>query len=77
MSDEPRNWPPPSWAPIWLRCKSCGRDWDDWQPVMVPIKTWIAHCRTYRCPGCGADGKHIVVRQEPLSAPVSLPAETC
>ena len=75
MSDDVRERPPPSWTPIWLHCESCGRNWDDWQPVMVPIGTWTAHCRAYRCPGCRAGSKHIFLRKEPLVAPVNPRAE--
>ena len=56
----------PTWEPIWLRCKPCGHCWDDWQPNNVPAKTWIAHCRTYRCPECGKGPRAILLRSQPL-----------
>ena len=57
----------PTWEPIWLGCKRCGHEWDDWQPQMVPVATWVAHVRTYRCPECGARSGHIVLRVEPVA----------
>jgi hypothetical protein len=56
----------PSWTPIWLACK-CGKQWDDWQPRDVPVATWLAHVKTYRCPQCGKSGKNILVRAAPLA----------
>lgn len=52
----------PVWAPIWLWCKKCGKPWDDWQPQNVPIATWAAHVKTYRCPHCGAGGRNVLLR---------------
>jgi hypothetical protein len=23
----------PAWSPIWLACKACLHEWDDWQPT--------------------------------------------
>ena len=53
-----------SWGPIWLLCQDCGHAWDDWQSCRVPFETWIAHVKSYRCPECGADSKHISLRIE-------------
>jgi hypothetical protein len=57
----------PTWNTIWLACK-CGRKWDDWQPCMVPVSTWIAHVKTYRCPQCGKSGRNILIRLTALDA---------
>ena len=51
MPDMP---PKPYWHPIWLRCGRCHHDWDDWQPAMCPIPTWVAHVKTFSCPKCSA-----------------------
>ena len=59
----------PSWSPIWLACE-CGHKWDDWQPNNVPIATWIAHIKTFRCPKCGKRGRNILLRREPLEIEV-------
>ena len=58
----------PTWEPIWLRCRSCGNEWDDWQPIYVPVATWIAHVKTYHCPKCGKGRRNILIRLQPLSA---------
>jgi hypothetical protein len=55
----------PNWGPIWLACK-CGQKWDDWQPQQVPIDTWVAHIKTFRCPKCGNRGHNILLRRFPL-----------
>jgi hypothetical protein len=57
---------PPAWAPIWLTCKACGHEWDDWQPCRCPIPTWVAHVKTYRCPICHKRGRNILIRMQPL-----------
>jgi hypothetical protein len=44
--------PRPSWKPLFLHC-GCGHEWQDWQPLNVPIETWIAHLRGLGCPACG------------------------
>jgi hypothetical protein len=56
----------PTWEVIWLHCKACGHRWDDWQPAMVPIPTWVAHVGTYRCPNCGKGGDDVLIRMLPL-----------
>ena len=56
----------PSWEPIWLVCKVCDHQWDDWQPSNVPAETWAAHVRTYRCPNCGKGGRRVLLRTRPL-----------
>ena len=57
---------PPGWTPIWLRCRVCKHCWDDWQPVRVPLLTWVAHVRAYRCPKCSANSGDIFLRDKPL-----------
>jgi hypothetical protein len=56
----------PTWVPIWLACKACEHQWDDWQPCNCPIETWAAHVRTLHCPRCGKGSRHVVLRAEPL-----------
>ena len=56
--------PKPTWEPIWLLCGECKHRWDDWQPGHVPISTWIAHVRTYRCPSCGSE--KVMIRITPM-----------
>ena len=56
------EWLRPVWAPIWLACRQCGHTWDDWQPRNVPLETWVAHVKTYRCPHCGAAGNAVLPR---------------
>ena len=58
----------PDWAEIWLSGAHCERRWDDWQPVGVPILTWVAHVKTYRCPSCGKRGRNILLRLTPLAS---------
>ena len=58
----------PTWEPIWLACCSCKHEWDDWQPCHVPIDTWVAHCRTYHCPKCGAGIGNILLLNKPMRA---------
>jgi hypothetical protein len=60
------GWPKPRWEPIWLACSACHHEWDDWQPAMVPIDTWVAHCGTFQCPKCGAGKSDILIRTTPL-----------
>lgn len=62
-SDDTAN-PRPVWLPIWLACRSCKHEWDDWQPNVVPLQTWIAHVKTYQCPQCGAGASRIVLRRK-------------
>jgi len=64
MSDD--KVPQPVWSPLWLTCKACGYQWDDWQPIGVPLATWVAHIRTIRCRTCGGR-KSIFLRSAPLS----------
>ena len=52
----------PTFGPIWLACRQCGHTWDDWQPQSVPLKTWTAHVKTYRCPHCGAASSSLLLR---------------
>jgi hypothetical protein len=63
VSERPR----PTSAAIWLHCRLCGYAWVDWQPQMVPIETWAAHVKTYRCPACGAAGLPVLLRTQPLA----------
>ena len=56
----------PAWGPIWLACKACRHEWDDWQPAMVPIATWVAHVKTYHCPNCGKGARNVLIRRHPL-----------
>jgi len=56
----------PEWEPLWLACRSCKHEWDDWQPVFCRIDTWIAHVRSLHCPACGTDRRDIVMRRLPL-----------
>jgi len=56
----------PTFVPIWLACRHCRHAWDDWQPQDVPVETWVAHVKTYRCPRCGADAGHVVLRAKPI-----------
>jgi hypothetical protein len=65
------DWPKPTWRPIWLSCKGCRHDWDDWQPCHVPVETWCAHARTYHCPECGSD--MVLLRLTPLKPPWDQP----
>ena len=58
----------PGWVPIWLACK-CGTKWDDWQPNNVPVKTWLAHVKTFRCPVCGNKGRGLFLRSDPKATP--------
>jgi hypothetical protein len=58
----------PSWHPIWLACKACKHEWDDWQPANVPLRTWAAHIRTFRCPNCDKGGRQVLWRARPLNA---------
>lgn len=64
----------PCWDPIWLACKACDHEWDDWQPGMCPIDTWVAHVKTYRCPHCGKRGRNILYRMKPLEGADDRPA---
>jgi hypothetical protein len=57
----------PAFAPLWCACKACGHWWDDWQPVHVPVATWIAHTRTLRCPHCGKGQRNVLLRTTPLA----------
>jgi hypothetical protein len=59
----------PEFVSIWLRCKACGKDWDDWQPIMVPVTVWVAYVKTYRCPHCGAGGRNVLLRPRPSEEP--------
>ena len=52
----------PTWEPMFLRCKSCRHEWDDWTPQNAPAKTIIAHWKTYRCPACGKAGGFVLLR---------------
>lgn len=61
------DWPRPTWVPIWCACKACGHWWDDWQPQMCPIRTWVAHIKTLACPSCGKGGRSVLLRMKPLS----------
>jgi len=56
----------PTFVPIWLACKACHHEWDDWQPQNVPIETWVAHVTTYRCPNCGAGKGDLLLRKKPI-----------
>jgi hypothetical protein len=55
----------PSWVAIWLFCKKCAHAWDDWQPSGVPMATYVAHLKSYRCPACGTR-RGIFLRRWPL-----------
>jgi DNA-directed RNA polymerase subunit RPC12/RpoP len=57
----------PAFAPLWCACKACGHWWDAWQPVHVPVATWIAHTRTLRCPHCGKGQRNVLLRTTPLA----------
>lgn len=57
----------PTWEPLWLRCKDCDLDFDDWQPCHVPIPVWLTHVRLIRCPHC--DGKELYMRSTPRRPP--------
>ena len=65
----------PTWELIWLGCKACGHRWDDWQPSMVPVSTWVAHVGTYHCPICGKGGSDVLIRMQPLD-PATLEGST-
>lgn len=62
MSERPK----PTWAPVWLACGGCGHKWDDWQPIGVPIDSWIGFMTHTRCPSCGAGPTTITLRSMPL-----------
>ena len=57
----------PEWVPIWLACGKCSHEWDDWQPIVVPISTWVVHVKTYRCPHCQVGGKNVLLRTTELA----------
>ena len=61
-----RPWPPPTFEPIGLAC-TCGHEWDGWQPIRVPVSTWIAHLKTHTCPACGAGIEKLLIRTKPLA----------
>jgi hypothetical protein len=63
----------PTWEPLWCACKGCNHRWDDWQPCMVPVATWIAHVKTLRCPACGKGGRMLLLRTLPLDQKPSGP----
>jgi len=70
------DWPPPSWQPIWLACKACRHEWDDWTSAYVPVATLVAHWHTYRCPACNNRGKrNVLLRTTPLKASVGFTDE--
>lgn len=56
----------PTWEPLWLRCKECHHEWDDWQPCHVPIRVWTTHIRLIRCPNCGRGSRALLMRTTPL-----------
>lgn len=62
----------PTWEPLWCACKACGHWWDGWQPCHVPVKTWIAHIKTLRCPSCGKGGRALLLRTQPLDQKPSV-----
>ncbi len=66
--------PQPSFVTLWLAC-DCGHWWDDWQPLMVTVDTWIAHLRSLHCPACGKTSadRTMLMRTEPLSAKPPAP----
>jgi hypothetical protein len=61
----------PTCVPIWLACRACNYQWDDWQPCDVPVATWLAHCRTWRCPACGKGGRNVLLRGTARAAELS------
>lgn len=64
MSDKP------TWEPLWLQCKACGHQWDDWQPRYVPVQVWVAHIKALAamgCPQCRHDSLYL--RNQPLKPP--------
>ena len=63
--------PPPRFVPLWLACKKCKAEWDDWQPGFVRVEVWLAHVRSLRCPKCGRGlrSRSLRLRQRPLDDP--------
>ena len=66
MPDPAPPGPKPTWEPIWLACSACRHRWDDWQPCHVPIDSYVAYVRTFRCPGCGGGADVVTLRSTPL-----------
>lgn len=62
------TFPQPRWDSIWLACRGCGHEWDDWSPAIVPVETLVAHWQSYRCPscGCGYEDHTIMLRATAL-----------
>lgn len=59
--------PKPTWQPLWLGCKACKHEWDDWLPSGVRLDVAIASLQSQRCPKCGLGMEELVIRSKPIT----------